>query len=407
VARRAPAPPPHPTFGAAVRAVGGTVALPPAWLPPSFGSPSFDVAGNGRPTWLAALGLVVLAAALGVLGWRAWQRGSTTAAAGAATGLFCLVLAFVTVREAPIRWGMAPTYMRWMWPLGMLLWLVVAVAVLDELRARRSAATSDAAGSDAAESDGAGSDGGARAALPVRWALPGLVIAVVAGCATLPRTDHGASSPDWTVEAIDSLGDEVVAAVEDDAPVLVQIMPSVAAGALGPPVLVELQDAGIPFYVEDPPLVRQLGRARRFDLGDATTTLRVAGGRAAGALPGERLVASWSDLGDEQTAELERLNRQVEELVAEHGLPLTDNATNYLRRANEEHVIEAIEVSADDPEAAVGDGTVRSLWAGGGALLRGAPLIDTELFPPELMDRWVDLWIRHDERVIKVYVGRV
>jgi hypothetical protein len=279
--------------------------------------------------------------------------------------------------------------------------------VLDELRARRSATTDDSGGDgngDRTADNGSAGTAGTTAA-PLRWALPGLVLALVAGGATLPHVDHGSASPDWTVDAIDAIGDDVVAAVEDDGAVLVQLTPSIGGGTVGPALLVELQDAGIPFYVEDPPLVRQLGRPRQFEPGDATTTLRVAGGRDAPALPGERLVASWSELGGEQSAELEGLNRQVEDLVAEHGLPLTDDARTYLREADEEGIIEAVETAADAPAAAVGNGTVRGLWAGGGALLRGEPLIDTDLFPTELMDRWVELWVRHAERVVRVYVG--
>ena len=70
------APAPTPGLGHSVRALGGTLAVPPAWLPPSYGSPSFHLDGSGRPTWLAATGLLALTLALVVLGIRARRRGS-------------------------------------------------------------------------------------------------------------------------------------------------------------------------------------------------------------------------------------------------------------------------------------------------------------------------------------------
>jgi hypothetical protein len=412
---------PTPSLGATVRVLGGTVVLPPAWLPSSFGSPSFDLLGNGASTSVAGAGLLGLALVLGVLGWRALRRGSTGMAAGALTGLVTLALALVTIPRAPIRWGIVPTYLRWMWPLGMVLWLVLAVAVLDELRARaetRAAAQSEARsgnsestavdadpGSDGTTSATAGTASGVGPA--ARWALPGLVVALVAGCATLPRIDHGSASPDWTVDALHAVDDEVRAAVAGRNSVLVQFSAHIVTGGLGPPILVLLQDAGVRFYVDEPALVRQLGEVRRFDLGDATTTLRVDGGRFARAQPGERLVASWADLDDRQRAELERLDRQVEDLVHEHGLVLTPDAGRFLRKAGDVSSLGRLEGFRDEPEQAVDSGLVRHLWAGGGAALRGEPLLDTDVYPRELMDRWVDLWIRNDERSLEVYVGTV
>jgi hypothetical protein len=272
--RNAEAPTPPP--GAALRALGGTVALPPAWLPPSYGSPSFRLDSTGRPTWLAAAGLVALAALLAVLGIRAARRRSATVAAGTATGLAALMLGYVSVDQAPMRWGMAPTYVRWMWPLGMVIWLVVAVALVDEARARRPTATA-ATGAIGATA---------------RWVTAvGLTVAAVAAVATLPTVDNGSGSPAWSVDAIHQIDDDVVAAVEDEPGVLVQMTYQVAVGATGPALFASLQDAGVPFYVDEVPLVRQLGTDRAYRPGDATVRLTIRSGRADRAGPGERLIA--------------------------------------------------------------------------------------------------------------------
>jgi hypothetical protein len=270
LARSGGAEAPTPSHAASLRALAGTVALPPAWLPPSYGDPSFHFDGSGRPTWLAGTSLAALALLLVTLAGRAWRRRSPTVVAGTTTALVALALGFLSIDEAPTRWGLAPTYVRWMWPLGMVVWLVVAVAVVDELTARRH---------DEARTT-------AR-----RAAATGLAIAAVAAIATLPTVDNGAASPPWTVDAAHQIDDEVVAAVEGEPGVLVEMSDQVAVGATGPALFVALQRAGIPFYVDDVPLVRQLGPDRAYLPGDATVRLTVRSGRDDVPALDERLIA--------------------------------------------------------------------------------------------------------------------
>lgn len=262
---------PTPTIGDAVRALGGTIVLPPAWLPPSYRSPSFHTDGTGRPTWLAATALAAVAVALVVLGRRAWRRGSVAVTAGLATAGAVLALGLVSIAEAPVRWGLVPTYLRWMWPAGMVVWLALGVAVVDEVRARRPATDQ-------------------RPRVPLAPAL-GLALTLVAAAATLPTVDNGSGSPAWTVDALDQIDDDVLAAVGDEPGVLVEMTVGLGVGATGPALFATLQDAGVPFYVDEVALVRQLGTARAFQPGDATVRLTVRSGRGAEAGPGERLVA--------------------------------------------------------------------------------------------------------------------
>jgi hypothetical protein len=326
---------PTPTLGDGVRALGGTVVLPPAWLAPSYGSPSFHFDGTGRPTWLAITGLVGLTALLVVLGFRAWRRGSSTVTAGAATAGAALAIGLVTIDRAPMRWGMAPTYLRWMWPLGMLVWLVVAVAVLDEVTARRrtrtpagtdpTGASSEVGETDASHAVVTGTDPGgeneneaSRATAAGALSAPrrvaagvGLVVTAMAAVATLPTVDNGAASPPWTVEAIDEIDDDVVAAVEDEPGVLVEMTGHIAVGATAPALFGSLQEAGVPFYVDEVALVRQLGDDRAYQPGDATVRLTIRGGRSAEAAPGERLVAEAAPRANTHIREPGREDRVV------------------------------------------------------------------------------------------------
>lgn len=383
--RSASAEAPTPGPGRTIRALGGTLVVPPAWLPPSYGSPSFGLDGRGVPTWLAALGLVGLAAACGVLGARAWRRGSTAVAAGAAVALVGLVLAVATCLRAPIRFAMAPTYFRWMWPFGMVLWLVLAVAVLDEL--------------------GAGRRRGWRPGWLPPWRgrpwAPGLALAVGAGLLTLPTVDNGNASPPWAVEGAHAVDDPVVAAVRGRGPVLVDVEFSVASVAIGPAVQTALVDAGIPFLVRGAVPVRQLGEGRAYAPGAATQRLRIAGGFGGFPRPGERLVATFHALSDAEQAELDRRTAEVVALVEEHGLPLSDDAERVFDELGQPWRARQLRDAAADPVGAVHHGLVVALWQGGEAGYARGPLLDTTEFPRPLMDRWAELQaLRYDSWLV-------
>jgi hypothetical protein len=255
---------PNPGAGSALRMLGGTVAVPPAWLPPSYGEPSFHLDGSGRPTWLAGLALAALAAALVAAGRRAKQHSEPALAAGTTVALVALAAGYVSIVCAPTRWGATATYVRWMWPLGMVVWLVLAAAA-------------------ASEPEGRG------------LARPVLVLAAVAALgASLHTVDHGSGSPRWTVEAADAIGDDVVAALDGHDAVLVRLNIDLASGAAGPALFATLQEAGIEIYVDTPALVRQLGDDREYAPGRADVVVTIRGDTFADVRhPRERRVAAW------------------------------------------------------------------------------------------------------------------
>lgn len=371
-----------PGWGPALRALGGTVAVPPMWLPPSYGSPSFRIDGSGHPTALAGGALLALAAALVVLGWRAHRRASAAVAAGAATALAALTLALVTTLRMPLPLGMVPTYSRFMWPLGMMVWLALGVGVLDEVRARWRLATSGAA-----------------------LAVPGLALAVVAAVAALPMVDNKTAARPWAMEAVRAIDDDVVAALVDRGPVLVQMPYSTAVGNVAPPLYSLLQEAGIAFYVEDEHLVRQLGEDRRHSPGDARVRMVVRGRAGAVAGPREQLVASWSGLSASERAELDRLTGELRSLVARHGLPLSAAGERVLRTAGADDLVAEAAAAPDDPDRALGEGTLLDLWAGTVARFSGGPLLDREVFPAEVVDRWAELVDQRDNQQLSIYLA--
>jgi hypothetical protein len=397
---------PTPSFGGAIRALGGTVAVPPAWMPPSFGSPSFRLDGTGLPTWLAATGLVTLVAVMAVLAWRARQRGARAVVAGLLTSEVALGLGLVTIVKAPIRWGVAPTYLRWLWPLGMVIWLTIAVALLDEVVSRRSARSSATA--DAGDTTSPVASRASDSPRTPRWAaVPGLALACVAAFAALPTVDNGSGSPRWSVEAVHDIDDDVRAAVEDEPAVLVELGSHIAVGATAPALFGVLQDAGVPFYVSNPDLIRQLGEDRAFEPGDATIRLSARAGITDEPRPDERLIAESVPLTDDEQAELAELTGRVRDLIADNGLPLVDEAPEVFADLHQPQVVDEIAGLADDPDAALESGRVRELWSGAPTLWSHGPLLDPGTFPSELMDRWSDLDEAARDQVIKVYVSDI
>jgi hypothetical protein len=366
--------------GVALRMLGGTVAVPPAWLPPSFGSPSFRLDGHGLPTGLAAAGLAALVLALAVLGARARRRGSTAVVAGTAVALAAVVLGYVTTVLAPMHYGVAPHYVRWMWPLGMVVWLVLAVAVVEELMTARPRLS------------------------PARVAGAALMVAAVSAVAVaVPTTDNSGSSPRWTADAARVLRRELVPAL-DGRPVLVDLAYDVTTGAVGPSLFSAFQDAGIPFYVDQPALVRQLGDARRFSPGDADVGIVVRGGPIAMQHNLDEVpIASWSALSTKTEADRARLREQVISVLGRRGLRLAPGAETYLTDADASGVAREVARLADDPDAAVQGGLVCNLWSGVRTEAAGRPLLDARAFPPGLLDRWCTLEDHAANRRITVY----
>lgn len=448
-----------PGLGRTLRAVGGTLAVPPAWLPPSYADPSFEIDGSGHPTWLAALGLAVLALLLAVLGRRAQRRGSTTMALGALVGLVTMALGLLTALRAPIVFEMVPTYFRWMWPMGLFLWLLVAVALLDEAAAwyaRRSPAPAEGDGPGAPEAadpevevearveptpdaDGEGdvaagpdgeSDGDVdvdaeaepavrrrplpplrprRLPQPVGLAVPGLVLAVVAGAATVPRVDHGSASPPWTIEVVDEIEGPLAEALEDEeGPLLVELSMHLSSLGAGPALFAVLQEAGVEFYVSDWPLIRQLGEDRRYEDGDADRLLRVTGDPSrSSAREGEVLVAAYRPLSRPERREMARLNDEVEALVVEHGLTWSGDAEAVFEALHKPDRMDELEEWVEDsPEYLVKSGLLRTLWTGGDVEFAGHPLLDPTVYRPEVMDRWAELQTLQD-RSLTVYLSDV
>jgi hypothetical protein len=286
----------------------------------------------------------------------------------------------VTVIRAPFNYGFSPNYLRWMWPLGMVLWLVLAVAVADEVMA-------------------------ARPRLDPRRLMVGALAVVAAAAVAVGafRVDNSSASPPWTIDAADAITKDTVDSL-GGRPVVVELSYDITSGAVGTALFGALQDAGIPFYVTQDPLVRQLGEARRFSPGDADVAIVVRGGPIAHQhAPDEVPVASWSEMSRADKARRAELTDQVTRTLDRRGLRMRPGAAAYLTRYGEAAIVRDVRRLADDPEGAVRSGRVCDLWSSAWTESAGHPLLDDRGFAPGVLDRWCALEDRAINRVITVY----
>jgi hypothetical protein len=295
----------------AVEVVGGTLALPPWWLPPSFASPAVNVAGEGVSLRSAIVGLLLLASVLVVALVRSWRRERTAIATGLGLALVILPLAVYTTNNAPMPVAITVAYLRGLWVLSAFIGVMLALFVADEVRHRRPA---PASGSVVA---------------PAAIAAATLVVAVLA----LPYANRS-GGPDEArgVAATRSLAAQVLPELKGRGTVLVDMSQQASGSSVGPGLLVELHDAGIPFVVNDESLIRQLGNYRAYDGTNADQHLVLVTGRFAREdlyIPRTaRVVGRFGGLDPAERDEKERLRRELRDAIdAAGGFPIDADAS--------------------------------------------------------------------------------
>jgi hypothetical protein len=367
-----------PGLGLSIRRLAQTVALPPAWLPPTFSSPPLSIE---PPPAMGTAGpaLALLIAATAILAWRAKRRGSDAIAAAGMTSLVAIALGLATLLRLPMFAGIPIHQVLWLWPLGLFAWLVVAAAVVDELAARSI-----------------------RPRLLVGGAC---TVAVIAGFAALP-TRAGFYEPfAWARGGVRAVDDDVVDAVRGKGPILVEMPYSDSTPLIGPAMLPVLQREGIPFLVRDDTLVQQVGERRRFHPGEAAWQLTFMGGLdPEPPAPQHRLIVQWSSLSPEQSSEFDRLTRELHSALVDTGLPLVPGGADRLRDAGFDDMLALIEDARSDPDAVLEGGLFPFLEAWFPAISPG-PVIDADRFPVESIPRWVELALRHHH--ISIFLGPV
>lgn len=258
----------QPTLSGALGMLTAVIAVPPAWLPPSFGDPPFDRLGGGTPFIVGLTSMAVLVAGLVVVVVRARRQPDPTMVRAVAVGVVAWVAYLVTAMKNPDAYGFRARYFYGLWPLGAYLWLVLVIGL-----ARGFPAVTR------------------RFRLASMPAITAVAVAVllVAGVSTRVVDNLEVPSAPLIPEAA-AIRDRVATSMTGSGPVLVPV--DFTTSRLWPAILLGLQDADVPFRVAGPIMVQQFGGQRDItDHPDAGVMLVLrsssfpapAGGRRLGA----------------------------------------------------------------------------------------------------------------------------
>jgi hypothetical protein len=363
----------------APRFAADVLALPPWWGRPSM-SESF-APGAPLPSLapsLVGLAAVAAASAVCVAGVHRRNRNAAVAAGMAFVLVPVSVLAASTMSVGVL--GVAAHHVRWLWPVGVFVTFALLLALLASLRGQRTV----------------------RAALAVSTG-----VAVLLGGLALPTMNArvGPSADADSMSAIRALAPQL-AALRGEQGVLFEVSGLRFAEPFSVPVMAELQRLGVPWFVDDGGIVRQLGTARRYSPGDASVRLFLREGDAARQVPdGVRRVAFVDGTDPAEAAELQRLQEDLRPFIAAGGLRLTARA-----RA------EANDPTVDNPDAPVTTAELRDpdkLFAPGTAssrynrklvyLVEADRLAVAEPWSSKL-ERYADLQQQADRLTVAVFV---
>ncbi|MGH9012341.1 MAG: hypothetical protein ACRDZ1_00115 [Acidimicrobiia bacterium] len=298
-----------PTIGydLGTRMFASVVSLPPWWVRPSFRDTLGPSSGWRPPSLLLVVTSLALLA--GVVAWCAWDargrrdRECFLAVATAVVGLLAGLA--TTGRTFRSSVGIAAGHFRWLWPLAAFVTFAV-VSTLARRLARGPAPSTPLVGA---------------------FALATVVFAAL----NLPSSDQGKTTPDWPIAAARDLGRQL-ARLEDEGTLLVLPL---FTDHYKTAVMAELQHRGIPFVVDDPGMIRQLGPSRRFTGTNARAALSLRiGDEARVAPPGARRVALHEGLTAEEQLELAALETRIDRYIRDGRLRLNRRGREALRNGD-------------------------------------------------------------------------
>lgn len=357
----------------AARIVADVVAAPPAWGRPAFGSKvaqanavdgGVHVLHVPSTAW-GVLALALLGVALGLSAWHAQRRGDAGSATGVAVALWALGLALVTTAALPVGpVGFGVHQVRWLWPIGILASVALALAMA----------------------------GRSRGFVPMM-----AVLAVLAGAAALPTYDQvaGPSADGHAIPVMLAVAQQLDD-VSVDGPVLLAADDLRKMPIFEPysaPMMLELGRRGIGFVVDDPSLARQVGEGRLHPERASVRMVLLQGDHSLDAPAGGRRIAYVAGLDRRERAELEDLVAAVHAMVARDGVPLTAAGRDLAARG----LLPGVEPGGSvDPDAVM---SARTLVAAldAGALSARAPGIAQIRRYAALQQRW-------DVSTLAVYV---
>ncbi|CAN5835290.1 hypothetical protein BH24ACT3_BH24ACT3_15770 [soil metagenome] len=287
----------------AARLVSEVVALPPTWVRPSFGN-AFGGTDSGLDK-LPGLGLALVSLALlgtfvFVVAWIARRARDRVAFRALVTALVALGAATLTAAQAPTTaFGVAPHQFRWLWPIAAFGTFAVAAVVV-----RRLADT-------------------AVSAPMLVGAATAVTVLVAAANVPAHNVGTGPAVDDYAIGVMRDLNRQFDA-LEGEGPLLADLHGERFADPYGAAIMAELQRRDVPFLVDDPGMVRQLGPVREFEGEAEARIFHETGDAALTTPPGTRRVAFHEGLAGDEEDELARLREELADQVGDDGLDLTD-----------------------------------------------------------------------------------
>jgi len=366
-------------LGSSPRYVAEVLALPPWWGRPSARD---DFIAHTRLPSLAAsiAGLVVVAAVLAAGVALGRRRGDRPGAMAAATGLVVLVVSVGAATTMPIGvLGVAPHHLRWLWPVSTFV-TFAALLPLATVPGRGRAA---------------------RAGL-------GLVAAgtLVLALASVPAW-NAEVGPAGDADAMPAIRDLLpqLTALEDEPGLVMEVRGLRFAEPFSVPVVSELQRLGVPWYVDDPGMIRQLGEARRYEGQPAQWLVFREGEAARETPPGEERVAFVDGLTRAEADELAELQDRLRPFIEDGGLALNDRARKVGRDFSDLDADLLVDDHLTDADHLFASGTASSRYQRLLVYLVAGDFLDVPDEWADRLDRYADLQQQGDRLTIGVFTA--
>jgi hypothetical protein len=370
------APPGQLTFLQSVRVVASKVVVPPFWLPPSWRSHSFGYFGPRTGLVAAVTALVVATALLAFLTRDALRRGDHTSVAMVVPAGAGVLAAILTAWRAPSPMGFSAAYVRWLWPLGMFVWFVVACMLIRrQVFFRRSVVIAGASV---------------------------LVAATVGAITTVAWPSGSPLSPRWAAEASDHLIRQALPELRRHHDLVVRLDPSPGVLQVEPGVTAELVVHGVPFRVEGSRRTLTLGSARAAEAERPATALWVVGTPVAPR--GSHAVAGFDGLFRSESNELARLTRRLSAaLTVNGGVRLTVLGRQMIGGVSLlQYAWNAVEPFAGRPDELIQS----PLFAGlAGNDFHGRRVFDVGAMDSRSLTRWGELASRRAQQSVFLFLG--
>lgn len=301
----------------AVHTVGSVVALPPLWFRPGWSRPTFETVRLGEflpftyPLVLAVVALVAVCVLLVAAGLSARARRDRSGAVGALVALGALALAAVSTSQARSIFHSIESYVRWLWPITMFVWLYLGLQLWRAIISRRPDRSRPAR----------------RAGLLL---VPCVLLAAL-GCT---HAEYGSGSPPWTWAPSRAVVDQGVPRLLDRGPILVHEHLDLGAYAVEPSLVLALARHRVAFYTDEEPMSHQIGAIRLLRHQRTATTIWMVSGDGALTTPdGAERLAFRRGLDRADEAEMRGLHERLRSWVAIHGIPISASGRRLLAKA--------------------------------------------------------------------------